>query len=161
MSVFENTYDYVSVYSDFTGYKTQYCKTNTIVCLAGGLTGIDTIHVIACANCLNALTAKNVPAYYGLAWWYLTDTFSLGFSPNSTVKQNTADKFDASNEKKLSWHLTGGPGIRVGSVLVEKSSYTKYVFIKDGINFSFFIILILYDESSYKVIIDDFVLSLL
>ena len=115
-------------------YKNNLCTTNSILCLGAGPNGSDLIRVIACALCSDVITAtpKNSPVYHGLAYWYLTDTFSLGFAPNNIINQNSADEQNLADELRLSWLLDNFPGYRAGSILFPGDSYKKYVFIKEG-----------------------------
>ena len=131
--ILEVGYDYQTKYSDFNNYKNT-CKTNSIICLGGGQAGSDSIRVVACAACSDVITdtAINSPVYHGLAYWYLSDPTSVGFSPTSTISQGQADTYDITNELRLSWHLTGSDGYRAGSIVNPGTTYYKYVFIKES-----------------------------
>lgn len=129
----ETGYNYITKYSDFINYKNTYCTTNSIICLGGGEVGNDNIRVVACAPCSDVIvdTPVNSPVFHGLAYWYLSDTLSVGFAPTSTISQGQADTFDMTGDLRLSWHLSGSDGFRAGSISNPGSTYNKYVFIKE------------------------------
>jgi hypothetical protein len=73
----------------------------------------------------------------------MSSNYSFGFSDNNKTDQFYADKYDCklnnnlfdncSNDKKLSWHLTGSHGgWRIGSIcnLNNSTLYQKYIFLK-------------------------------
>ena len=95
------------------------CTSSTIICVGGNRYDETFLRLVACANCLNAThqTILNEPAYYRGAYWYFTDGLSFGFSPNYTINQYSADYFDHSSNLRLSWHLQGSDGWRLGNAL--------------------------------------------
>lgn len=111
---------------------------NSILCFAGGPTGSDTLSVVACGDCFSIITDTllNQPVFHGAAYWYMTNTYSFGFSDVSSITQNPADQFDMTDQYKMSWNLNGGPGSRVGTKISNGSDFKKYVFLKNGKNFS-------------------------
>ena len=60
-------------------------------------------------------TKKNEPHEHNGAWWYFTGGKSFGFAPNGTICQESADTHDASDPKRLSWHMNGD-GYRAGAI---------------------------------------------
>ena len=70
-------------------------------------------------------------------------SLSFGFSPIPNINQNYADfydctyvnnKFNCSDNKRLSWHLTNiHGGWRIGNIseLNSSPSYQKYIFLKN------------------------------
>ena len=69
-----------------------------------------------------AVTARNTPTLENGSYFYFTTSTSMGFAPNSTIDQSSADvenstmagACDAGNgDLRLSWHLGGG-GWRAG-----------------------------------------------
>ena len=112
----------------------DYCDEYSILCLAGGVAGSDQMRVLACGNCLSVtnFTIVNIPAFNGLAWWFHTSAYSIGFAPNSTVNQGACDIYDLSSELRLSWHTTGTQGgYRAGTLLSYGNYVQKYVFYKN------------------------------
>ena len=136
--ILDADYNYITKYSDLTNYKNSFCTLNSFLCLGGGPNGSDLIRVIACATCSDVLTdtVKNSPVFHGLAYWYKTDTCSVGFAPNGIINQNSGDVYNMTDELRLSWHLASAGGYRAGT-LAYPGQYRKYVFIKDSSNRKF------------------------
>lgn len=63
-----------------------------------------------------AQTTLNTPVLENGAFFYFTDTKSIGFAPNSTIAQTQADTSNqvpcdlGNGDLRLSWHLTGTVG---------------------------------------------------
>ena len=131
---FDDDYNYITKYADLTNYKNSLCTINSFLCLGAGPNGSDLIRVIACALCSDVITAtpKNSPVYHGLAYWYLTDTFSVGFAPISIIDQNSGDVYNVADDLRLSWHLVSGAGGYRAGTLTYPGAYRKYIFIKDS-----------------------------
>lgn len=110
------------------------CSNNSVLCAAGGLADSDWLLLISCANCYAVVqpTAINSPMFVGSAYWYLTENLSFGFAPNSTINQNLGDIYDTSSPYRLSWHLNGFGGWRLGNLtnLDGDNNYKKYILIK-------------------------------
>lgn len=132
--IFSYPYLYSTTRNDLLAYKNNYCNANSILCFAGGPTVSEIMTIVACADCFSIVsdTTLNQPVFHGAAYWYLTDTYSFGFSDVNTINQFLVDLLDMSDPYKLSWHLTGGPGYRVGTTISTGNDYTKYVFVKFG-----------------------------
>ena len=66
----------------------SYCSASTILCFAGGVSYSDTLLTIACGNCLQitSQTTLNSPVFYGGAYWYFTNGYSIGYSPTSAIR---------------------------------------------------------------------------
>eukprot|EP00761_Pharyngomonas_kirbyi_P007636 gb/GECH01007646.1/.p1 GENE.gb/GECH01007646.1/~~gb/GECH01007646.1/.p1 ORF type:complete len:490 (+),score=110.75 gb/GECH01007646.1/:1-1470(+) len=61
--------------------------------------------------------------------WYLSPDESFGFAPNSNIELNSADVHARNDDDRVSWHLSGGGGWRVGSItgLNSDNDYEKIV----------------------------------
>ena len=86
-------------------------------------------------NCLTITTEteQEKPKQNGDAFWYFTPGYSIGFAPNSNIKQVKADPLEEEGDLRLSWHLTGSEGgWRAGRLLflAESTEVLKYAFIK-------------------------------
>ena len=110
------------------------------------------MNLVACGPCLSITqqTTLKMPKLYNGVYWYFTPNYSFGFSDTSTINQNVADSYNASNNLRLSWHMdqTCG-GYRLGKIvnLNYNTTYYKYVFLSnipsfDQSNFFFY-----YNES--------------
>ncbi|CAF1082112.1 unnamed protein product [Brachionus calyciflorus] len=110
------------------------CLKNSILCVGGGLANSDILQLVSCGNCQSVLTPTELdkPVFVGSAYWYRTPSKSFGFSPVYFIYQFTADNTDYKNPLRLSWHLDGGGGWRLGSLLSLDSSksYKKFIFIR-------------------------------
>lgn len=105
------------------------------MCVGGNRPLDALLRVIACANCLNVTTQTllNQPKFHGQAYWYFTANSSFGYSPTTTINQNSADNYDNSSNLRVSWHLDKNVGgWRLGSLvwLNEDMIYYKKVFLK-------------------------------
>ncbi|RNA22762.1 kinesin kif17 [Brachionus plicatilis] len=127
--VYNQNYYHVTTIAELINIKNQ-CSSNSVLCAAGGLANSDSLLLISCANCHAVLTPTiiNIPVFLGSAYWYLTDGKSFGFAPDSTIHQGNADIYDASSLFRLSWHLTGSGGWRLGNIsgLNSHNNYKKY-----------------------------------
>jgi hypothetical protein len=120
--------------SDLNDVK-SLCNSNSIICV-GGADSNNKLLLVSCGLCLNILTAttKNQPILVNGAWWYFTSSLSFGFAPNSNIRQDPyCDNYDSSDQKRLSWEITGSCG-RLGTLnTAEKtipSSYRKIILLK-------------------------------
>ncbi|RNA35267.1 kinesin kif17 [Brachionus plicatilis] len=131
--VYNQNYSHATSMSDLENIKSQ-CSSNSVMCAAGGLANSDNLLLISCAKCHAVLTPTeiNSPVFVGSAYWYMTDGSSFGFSPDSTIYQGSADILDQSSPYRLSWHLNGYGGWRLGNrtYLTSNNNYRKYVLIK-------------------------------
>jgi len=113
--------------TDLNNIKTQ-CNQNSLICV-GGADSNNNLLLVSCGLCLDILstTIRNQPRFVNGAWWYFTPGYSFGFAPNSNIKQDFADGFDVisnnwSNLKdsnRLSWHLDGTGGWRLGNIYLS------------------------------------------
>lgn len=111
----------------------RYCLQNSIFCAAGGRAGSDTLSLIACGNCLvvTDTTEINRPKFNTAAFWYNTPRKSFGFAPNSTINQDDADNYFSNDRLRLSWHLNGLGGWRLGNFTnLADGVFRKYIFYK-------------------------------
>jgi hypothetical protein len=91
---------------------------------AGGVTGADSYLLLAAGerSAVTTITEQNQTTLNnGTYWYYHSGWGSIGFAPNSTISQNSADVYDAwdgdSGHLRLSWHSDGTDifgGWRVG-----------------------------------------------
>ncbi|RNA26323.1 kinesin kif17, partial [Brachionus plicatilis] len=127
--VYNQNYSHTTSMTDLENIKSQ-CSSNSVLCAAGGLANSDCILLKSCANCQAVLTPTiiNSPVFVDSAYWYLTDGQSFGFAPDSTVNQHNADTQDKSSPYRLSWHLNGHGGYRLGNItdLNSDNNYKKY-----------------------------------
>ncbi|CAF1094151.1 unnamed protein product [Brachionus calyciflorus] len=133
--VYDVFYDNYTLGSDFDRIKDQ-CSIYSILCAGCGSVDSDILDLVACANCYSVLTPteQNKPVLVGEAYWYMTSPLSFGFSPNSTIYQNSADTFNSSDQFRLSWHFgQSAGGWRLGNLIDLNSNrnYKKYIFIRN------------------------------
>ncbi|RNA24927.1 kinesin kif17 [Brachionus plicatilis] len=130
--VYNQHYSHATSMTDLENIKSQ-CNGFSMLCAAGGLANSDKLLLISCANCHAVLTPTTIssPVFVGSAYWYLTDGKSFGFAPDSTINQGSADSHDISSPYRLSWHLTGSGGWRLGNLTnLPDNVYKKYVLIR-------------------------------
>lgn len=133
--IFNATYKHANTQDDLD-YFNSTCTIKSVLCYGGGQINNNAIRIMACARCYQVLTPtiRNIPAYYGLAWWYLTVGYSMGFSPDSNINQNHADVVDVPSEFRLSWEVGNNiSGYRAGSLNAwynDVNQLIKYVFVK-------------------------------
>lgn len=135
--VLEQALDDITYLNHITTLR-SYCTASTILCLAGGVSYSDTLLTIACGNCLQITTqtAVNSPVFYGGAYWYFTNSYSIGYAPTSAVSMTIADTFDGASNQRLSFHLDGvSGGYRIGTYTYNNAEYAKYFYFKYGIYF--------------------------
>ena len=122
----------------------SYCSPSTILCFAGGVSYSDTLLTMACGNCLQITnqTALNSPVFYGGAYWYFRNGYSIGYSPTSSVYMNTADTMYGASDQRISYNMDGNGGYRIGPFTYYNAEYAKYFYFKYGIYFRiiFFIV---------------------
>ena len=110
------------------------CLPSTVLCLGGRDSTNDVLLVVSCGLCSVVLTptAKNTPNLHNGAYWYYSPDIiyskSMGFAPNATITQGSADNYDTSNYQRVSWHLQGDDGWRLGSLNGNDGTldYTRY-----------------------------------
>lgn len=101
--------------------------------MAAGSTSSDTLSLISCGPCSQVLKATqlNTPKLFTGTYWYLTQNYSFGFSPNANITQSRHDQYDSNDALRLSWVIDSGAGVRLGkSGLISSSAYSKYIFIR-------------------------------
>ena len=116
--------------------------TGAYILYAGGETDADTYLLAAAGERTTVFTetAANQPVENNGSFWYLnylgqqSSASSMGFAPNSTITQTTADTHDVADPLRLSWHTQAGGtcnsptelsicgGWRVGAVINLNSS---------------------------------------
>ena len=136
--IYDHTYDYITTDSEILDLRNR-CNAGSVLCVGGGIRGDDNMRLVACGNCLSVLsvTVLNTPNYVGSAYWYYTPTKSFGFSPTSSINQNSCDYIESNNNFRLCWHTDNNSGgYRLGNIinLNSDSSYSKYVFLKTSKN---------------------------
>ena len=132
-TVYNQTYSHASTTNELMLIN-ESCTQNTVLCAGGALGDSDILTLLSCGNCWTILSAtlRNRPVLNNGAYWYLTPSFSFGFAPNSSIQQNTCDRFDTSNVFRLCWHLDQSVGgWRLGTLqwfLNTDFNYNKYLF---------------------------------
>lgn len=116
------------------------CSPQTVLCAGGAATNSDTLLLVSCGDCLSVLkpTEVNKPVLNNGAYWYFTNGYSFGFSPNSSIYQNLVDFFDCiklpdwicTDNKRLSWHVGTYSGYRLGKITTFEPIYRKIIFLK-------------------------------
>ena len=131
----------------------KQCNLTSVICVAtADLSG--TLLLAACGNCLAITTTTdlNSPMFVDGIWWYFTPGIlfdklnlfknylnkklllkgvSFGFSPTMQIKQKDADLNSFLGQYRLSWHLMGSGGWRVGLLVkVYDEVHSKCIFIK-------------------------------
>ena len=89
------------------------------------LGAIDTASVV-----LNH-TVKNTPHYSKGVYWYLTSSYSFGFSNASNIAQQYSDVGSWETDYRLSWALDGNGGYRAGANLGlagDSSNWKKSIY---------------------------------
>ncbi|CAF1097323.1 unnamed protein product, partial [Brachionus calyciflorus] len=131
--IYDQFYSHATTSLELDNIKNQ-CNINSILCVGGGLVNSTILDVVSCAICRSVLTPTelNKPDYVGSAYWYMTSPYCFGFSPVYNISQDLADNIDIENPLRLSWHLDGNGGWRIGKVMHLNSdqSYKKYIFLK-------------------------------
>jgi alpha-tectorin len=137
--IYNHTYGTTTLNTDMTAVYNQ-CNELSIICLGGAAVGSDSLLLVSCANCytlLKSYTVLNQPILINNAYWYYTSSYSVGFSPSSIIVQNSCDWYDMKNSLpldplRLCWHLSGGGGWRIGSIvsLNSDSNYLKLLFLR-------------------------------
>jgi hypothetical protein len=137
--IYNKTYETPTKLSDFTSIVST-CNNMSTICLGGAAVGSNTLLLVSCANCktlLSSYTDLNIPRLINNAYWYYTPSQSIGFSPSSSIRQNSCDYYDYINNLptdplRLCWHLDGYGGWRLGSIveLNRDTNYLKLIFLK-------------------------------
>jgi hypothetical protein len=116
------------------------CLPTTILCLGGVDNTNNVLRVVSCGFCSVVLskTPKNTPTLHNGAYWYYSpdveNSRSMGFAPNSSIKQENADIVDIFNNQRVSWQLNEiSGGWRLGSLidLDNSTDYNKTMIKKD------------------------------
>jgi alpha-tectorin len=137
--IYNHTYGTTTLSTDMTDVYNQ-CNALSIICLGGAAVGSNTLILVSCANCytlLSSYTLLDQPRLINNAYWYYTASYSVGFSPSNIIVQNTCDYYDVQNSLpldplRLCWHLYGGGGWRLGSIiwLNSDTNYLKLIFLR-------------------------------
>jgi hypothetical protein len=113
------------------------------VILTGKAVGSSSLPVLAAAPTAQVFTETeiNTPKLLNGTYWYNTPSQSIGFAPTNTIQQMQADAYEStylgdteSSPLRLSWHLYGDGGWRLGDVLMLNNSiaYLKQVWTWNG-----------------------------
>ena len=113
------------------------------VILTGKAVGSSTLPVLAAAPTAQVFTETviNTPQLINGTYWYNTPSQSIGFAPTNIIIQTQADAYEStfwgdteSSPLRLSWHLYGDGGWRLGDVLMLNNStdYFKQVWTWNG-----------------------------
>jgi hypothetical protein len=137
--VYNKPYNHKTTSSEMDEIKSS-CLPTTYLCLGGRDSTNDVLLAVSCGLCsvVFTKTAKDTPNLHNGAYWYYTPDVehsrSMGFAPNSTVRQGYADYFDLSNNQRVSWFLNiQAGGWRLGSLydLNDNTRYYKVILKRD------------------------------
>jgi len=106
------------------------------VILTGKAVDTSTLLVLAAAPTSDVFTetVRNTPQLINGTYWYYTPNWSIGFAPTDKIFQIAADIVDLESPLRLSWHLYGAGGWRLGTVqnLNHSVDYLKQVWTWNG-----------------------------
>jgi hypothetical protein len=128
-----------TIYDEFYSHKTanslsdikSRCQRFALVLVGGrrvGETNLKLCAIAPPAEVFRATTGDNTHEVSG-AHWYCREGKAMGFAPSSSVTLSSADTSEKSDTRRLSWHLTGSGGWRVGEQtgLNDSSDYRKVI----------------------------------
>ena len=125
--VYDYLYNHDTTWSELNSIKAT-CSPQSVLCVGGGPQNSDNLLLISCGNCQAVMTPTqhNTPVLNNGAYWYMTNSLSFGYAPNSLISQDQADTIDTNVNTRLSWHIVpGNGGWRLGS-LTGLNSDTNY-----------------------------------
>ena len=139
--------------TDLLSNITTACDSDYIM-YAGGLTGNSNLMLLAAGEKEIVFTIQpgmsNQTILNNGTYWYYnpTDSGSMGFAPNSTIRQYSADVYAAPDHDgglddgtlRLSWHtgdcgsgkICGGWRVGTETGLNESTQYTRYIYESTG-----------------------------
>ena len=130
-TVYDFPYSHATTLTELNSIKSQ-CSSETLLCVGGA--DNDNLLLVSCGNCRAVLTPtpRNHSVLNNGAYWYLTNSYSFGFSPIYNIKLDPdQDTFDSVLDKtfpdqnRLSWIMYDGKGgWRLGD-LNDKAGTTK------------------------------------
>jgi len=119
------------------------CIQGSIICVGASLNGSNTMLLLSCGECQSIInfTQLNSPVFINSAYWYLTQDYSFGFSPSSTILQEKCDIYDIQNNLRMCWLMnklskrdlnviTGGSRIGTEINLDSDSTHVKQIYLK-------------------------------
>lgn len=111
--------------------------TGDSILYAAGVTGSDTYMLIAAGPraTVFAETGFNETIEANGTYWYLNPSQSMGFAPNGTITQSSADVRDTSDPLRMSWHtgwcgadlICGGWRVGASTGLNSDNGYTRAI----------------------------------
>jgi len=119
---YEQTY---STQNSSTGI--EFRPSESFMIVTGKSIGSNVLTTVAAAptNSIFTATSRNAPQLLNGTYWYYTPDWSFGYSPTNVISQSSADTTGcgdatqynecASDPSRLSWHLSGGGGYRLGN----------------------------------------------
>jgi len=93
--------------------------------------GSISLAAVGPASVLTINTPWNQPEQFGQVYWYRSSGKSFGFSPNSIIRQTSADNQDLDSSVRLSWLLDqnmGGYRAGVTRSLADNSIWHKVIY---------------------------------
>jgi|LauGreSBDMM110SN_4_FD.fasta_scaffold86949_1 hypothetical protein len=106
------------------------------VIITGKAVDTSTLLVLAAAPTSDVFTETEIdtPQLINGTYWYYTPNWSIGFAPTDEIFQIQADIVDLESPLRLSWHLYGDGGWRLGTVqfLNLSDEYLKQVWTWNG-----------------------------
>jgi len=105
--IFDQPYSYQTRTDDLNQIA-SICHNEVIV--GATYNGSITLAAVGPASVLTTNTLWNQPQQFGQVYWYRTTGLSFGFSPNSFIRQTSADNEDLYSPLRLSWLLDQNMG---------------------------------------------------
>lgn len=105
---------------------------DALICCVGKKVDCDDIELCAFGPLKDVLTptdSKSVAKQIGEVYWYYVRSESFGFAEESNISLGSADT--VSGDLRMSWHLSGGRGYRIGENkdLNSSSDYEKILLV--------------------------------
>jgi hypothetical protein len=132
--VYDKEYGHITTTAEIDAIR-RNCSSSSILCMGGRENSTGLLMTVACGNCeiITRHTAVNQINFNNGVFWYNTPNYSIGFSPNASIYQNTADFSNFESIQRLSWHLDHNHGgWRLGNILDLNydTLYYKMFFLK-------------------------------
>jgi hypothetical protein len=145
---YEETY---STANSSTG--SEFRPSGSLVIVTGKTVGSNILTTVAAAptNDVFTQTVLDTPQLINGTYWYYTPGWSFGYSPTNVILQESADTTGcddmeenanacASDPSRLSWHLSGSGGYRLGNAgwinndFEGGNLYLKQIWTRDAIS---------------------------
>ena len=114
--IYRHNYSHSTTFAELMSLKEKYsANSDALICCLGKKTQSDEVILAAFGTLKDVLTptdSKSVAVKQGEVYWYFVRSDSFGFADEAHISLGSADT--VSGEKRLSWHLSGGGGYRLG-----------------------------------------------